>query len=67
MYLYLTAGTSMGYNVIMSDTRVQGCITEKNVDDIAAVFGQEVAQSVADSRAKTFLDILIILGQFDKD
>ena len=51
----------------MSETQVQGCITEKNVDDIVAVFGQEVAQAVVNGEAKTFLDILIILGQFDKD
>tara|TARA_R110002051_G_scaffold234957_1_gene296445 strand:- start:424 stop:579 length:156 start_codon:yes stop_codon:yes gene_type:complete len=51
----------------MSETQVQGCITEENVDDIAEVFGQEVAQAVTAGTAKTFLDILIILGQFDKD
>jgi len=50
----------------MSETQVQGCITENNIEEIAAVFGQDVAQAVADHKAKTFLDILIILGQFDK-
>jgi len=55
------------YNVVMSETRVQGCITEKDINEIADVFGPVVAQAVADGKAKTFLDILIILGRFSKD
>jgi hypothetical protein len=65
--IVLDRGYSRGYNIVMSKTQVQGCITENNVDEIAAVFGQDVAQAVADAKAKTFLDILIILGQFDQD
>ena len=50
----------------MSETQVQGCITEENLDDVRAVFGDEVAQAVADGKAKTFLEILVILEHFGK-
>ena len=51
----------------MSETQLQGCITEKDIEEITVVFGQVVAQAVADGKAQTFLDILIILGRFSKD
>jgi NADPH-dependent curcumin reductase CurA len=50
----------------MSKTKIQGCITEKNLDEVRAVFGDEVAEAVAEGKAKTFLEILVILEQFGK-
>jgi hypothetical protein len=51
----------------MSDTKVQGVITEYNVDDVLLVFGLEVAEALRENSAKTFLEILIILGEFSQD
>jgi NADPH-dependent curcumin reductase CurA len=50
----------------MSETKIQGCITEKNLDEVRAVFGDEVAEAVAEGKAKTFLEILVILERFGK-
>lgn len=50
----------------MSETQIKGTITELNLDDIAKVFGLEVAEAVRQGKAKTFLDILVCLGQFSQ-
>ena len=36
-------------------------------NNLKAAYFKDVAQAVADAKAKTFLDILIILGRFDQD
>ncbi len=51
----------------MSKTQITGTITEQHLDDIAKVFGLEVAEAVRQVKAKTFLDILIFLGKFNQD
>ena len=51
----------------MGDTKVQGVVTEYNVDDVLLVFGLEVAEALRENSAKTFLEILIILGEFSQD
>lgn len=51
----------------MGNTKMQGVITEQNFDDVLLVFGLEVAEALRKTPAKTFLELLIILGKFSQD
>jgi len=42
---------------------VQGTITEQHTNEVAEVFGKEIAEKLQNCEAKTFLEILMNSGK----
>ena len=47
----------------MNKTKVQGVITEEHTEEVAEIFGKEIAEQLANGTAKTFLEILMENGK----
>jgi len=46
-------------------TKINGFINESHTNEVAEVFNQAIADQLANSEGKTFLQILVENGQFD--